>query len=233
MNGGVGSRNVTSQTSYFPLAIQPKPVRCGGRDPKAGESVIRVTGGAFRGRNLRVPAEGVRPTPSMVRQALFSILGGLWADGFEGRTMLDLFAGSGVMAVEALGRGLDTAVCVEKARPVFSVLRGNVDDLGLADRARCLNLDANKFLANDNTEAYDLIYMDPPYALTDLRDAVLLTAGARCRLTPDGVLLLEQDVRHNPPPAVGCLTQFMSRRWGQTQVSFYHVAENSRLSRIV
>jgi len=233
MNGGVGSRNDALQTCDFPLAIQSKPACSHRRVPKAGESVIRVTGGAFRGRNLRVPAEGVRPTPSMVRQALFSILGGQWDDGFEGRTMLDLFAGSGVMAVEALGRGMATAVCVEKARPVFSVLCGNVADLGLADRMQCRSLDANKFLSNDATEAYDLIYMDPPYALTDLRDAVLLTAGARSRLTPDGVLLLEQDVRHNPPPTAGCLTQFMTRRWGQTQVSFYHVAENSRLPRIV
>jgi 16S rRNA (guanine966-N2)-methyltransferase len=195
--------------------------------------VIRVTGGSFCGRNLRVPADGVRPTPSMVRGALFSILGGLWPDGCEGRTMLDLFAGSGVMTVEALGRGMAAAVCVEKARPVFQVLRGNIEVLHLADRARCLQIDANQFLANDATGAYDLIYMDPPYALTDLRDAVLLTAGDRCRLTPDGVLLLEQDVRHNPPPTAGCLTQFMTRRWGQTQVSFYHVAENSRLPRIV
>jgi len=195
--------------------------------------VIRVTGGAFRGRNLRVPADGVRPTPSMVREALFSILGGLWEGRFEDRTLLDLFAGSGVMAAEALGRGLATAVCVEKARRVFLLLQDNIDDLQLSDRVRCHHTDAEKFLHNDTTDAYDLIYMDPPYALTDLRDAVLCTAGARCRLSPDGVLLLEQDVRHNPPPTAGCLTQFMTRRWGQTQVSFYHVAENSRLPRIV
>jgi len=202
--------------------------------------VIRVTGGAFRGRNLRVPAEGVRPTPSLVRGAVFSILGGLWSDDpgdavepAEGRVWLDLFAGSGVMTVEALGRGFATAVCVEKARPVFSVLRRNLEDLALLPRVRCVAGDARRFLLDDKDALYDLIYMDPPFALTELRDAVLEAAGARPRLTPGGVLLLEQDARHNPPPSAGCLVQFMARRWGQTQVCFYHVEENRSLPRIV
>jgi 16S rRNA (guanine966-N2)-methyltransferase len=195
--------------------------------------VIRVTGGAFRGRNLRVPAEGVRPTPSMVRGAVFSILGGLGPDDpGDGRVMLDLFAGSGVMTVEALGRGFARAVCVEKARPVFALLRRNLEDLGLVDRVRCVAGDALRFLRDDGG-IYDLIYMDPPFALTQLRDEVLEAAGARPRLTPDGVLLLEQDARHEPPPAAGRLARFMTRRWGQTQVSFYHDSENSRLPRIV
>ncbi len=201
--------------------------------------MIRVTGGAYRGRNLRVPAEGVRPTPSMVREALFSILAGLRPDDpapdatGRGRVWLDLFAGSGVMTVEALGRGFASAVCVEKARPVYQVLRRNLEDLALLDRVRCVAGDARRFLQDDRDAVYDLIYMDPPFALTELRDAVLEAAGARPRLTPGGVLLLEQDVRHNPPPSAGCLVQFMSRRWGQTQVSFYHVEENRSLPRIV
>lgn len=195
--------------------------------------MIRVTGGAFRGRNLRVPDEGVRPTPSMVRGAVFSILGARWSGGLDDRVMLDLFAGSGVMTVEALGRGFASAVCVEKARPALAVLRRNLGELALEDRVRCVAGDALRFLKDDADGVYDLIYMDPPFALTELRDAALEATGARPRLTPDGVLLLEQDARHNPPPAAGCLVQFMTRRWGQTQVSFYHVPENSRLPRIV
>lgn len=196
--------------------------------------MIRVTGGAFRGRNLRVPAEGVRPTPSMVRGAVFSILVGLWPeDPGTGRVMLDLFAGSGVMTVEALGRGFASAVCVEKARPVYALLRRNLEDLQLSDRVRCVSGDALRFLRDDADSLYDLIYMDPPFALIQLRDEVLEAAGARPRLTPDGVLLLEQDARHEPPPTAGRLSRFMTRRWGQTQVSFYHDPESSRLPRIV
>lgn len=195
--------------------------------------MVRVTGGALRGRSLRVPAEGVRPTPSMVRQAVFSILGGLWSGGLDDRVMLDLFAGSGVMTVEAIGRGFASAVCVEKARLVHALLRRNLEDLEIASRVRCVAGDALRFLNDDGDGVYDLIYLDPPFALTRLRDEALDAAGARLRLTPDGVLLLEQDARHEPPPAAGYLVQFMTRRWGQTQVSFYHVPENSRLPRIV
>lgn len=233
MNGGGGTNHGALYTySFRPSFLQIPAIRRA-LPSKAGQAVIRVTGGAYRGRNLHVPADGVRPTPSMVREAVFSILGGLWETRFEDRTLLDLFAGSGVMAVEAVGRGLATATCVEKSRPVFAALRKNLDALGLADQVTCRNTDAGHFLRSETTAEYDLIYMDPPYAMTELRDAVLLEAGARCRLTPDGVLLLEQDVRHNPPPTAGCLTQFMTRRWGQTQVSFYHVPENSRLPRII
>ncbi len=196
--------------------------------------MIRITGGALRGRNLRVPAEGVRPTPSMVRQAVFSILGTLFPEGFRGRTMLDLFAGSGIMAVEAVSRGFATAVCVEKARSVHHILAQSIRDIQLSMRIRTVNMDARRFLVH-NRESFDLVYMDPPYAETELCESVLASLlpdppGKTQILNPGALVLLEQDARSMPPDAAGLLERFSTRRWGQTQVSFYHVPENRRLS---
>lgn len=202
-----------------------------------GGFVIRITGGALRGRNLRVPAVGVRPTPSMVRQAVFSILGTLFPDGFRGRTMLDLFAGSGVMAVEAVSRGFATAVCVEKARSVYQNLAQGIRDVQLSMRIRAVNMDARRFLAH-NREAFDFIYMDPPYAETELCKSVLESLLPEDRvqhspLKPGGLVLLEQEARFISPEEAGLLKCFSIRRWGQTQVSFYHVPENRRISGLV
>lgn len=200
--------------------------------------MIRITGGALRGRILRVPAEGVRPTPSMVRQAVFSILFSLFPDGFWGRTMLDLFSGSGVMAVEAVSRGFSTAVCVEKARSVHQILEQGIHDIQLSMRVRTVNMDARRFLTY-NREVFDLIYMDPPYAQNELCIHVLNSLlpenieSVHVPLKPGGLVLLEQDARSLPPETAGLLKRFSIRRWGQTQVSFYHVPENSRLSRLL
>ncbi|MGI8462159.1 MAG: RsmD family RNA methyltransferase [Solirubrobacterales bacterium] len=121
---------------------------------------MRVVAGEFGGRRLATPAKGadVRPTADRVREALFSILGEI-----TGATVLDLFAGTGALAIEALSRGAGSATLVDtEAR----LARRNVDDLGLVDRATIKRADVLSFLRRERG-TFDLVFCDPPYRLAD------------------------------------------------------------------
>jgi 16S rRNA (guanine966-N2)-methyltransferase len=150
---------------------------------------MRVIAGRFRGRRLAVPEGGtVRPTADRVREALFNILahgaGGGGAGVIAGATVLDAFAGSGALGIEALSRGAAHVTFLENDRAVLRVLRRNVDGLDAADRIDIFRVDAgHPPLA---PRAHDLVLMDPPYnsglaapALAALADQTWLTADAR------------------------------------------------------
>ncbi len=118
---------------------------------------MRIVAGELGGRKIHAPRGGpVRPTSDRVREAVFSILGDV-----EGAEVLDLFAGTGAMGIEALSRGAVRATLVDRA--VGAAAR-NVGDLGLGDQVRIVRADARTFLGRDNGR-YDLIFCDPPYRL--------------------------------------------------------------------
>jgi 16S rRNA (guanine966-N2)-methyltransferase len=125
---------------------------------------MRVVAGRLGGRRLHAPAgEGTRPTSDRVREALFSALGPL-----DGERVLDLFAGSGALAIEALSRGAGSAVLVERDARAVAVIRRNLEELGLgADAAAVRRRDALRALrdAREAGESYDLVFIDPPYRL--------------------------------------------------------------------
>lgn len=118
---------------------------------------MRVIAGEFRGRRLAAPRGAVRPTADRVREALFAMLGPV-----EGARVLDLFAGTGALAIEALSRGAAGAVLVDRDP---APARRNVADLGLGERARVVRADALRYLARPAVAAYDLVFLDPPYRL--------------------------------------------------------------------
>ncbi|MCX7590400.1 MAG: RsmD family RNA methyltransferase, partial [Kiritimatiellae bacterium] len=120
---------------------------------------MRVTGGILRGRSVRVPDAGVRPTQDRVRQALFSMLG----TRIEGAAFLDLFAGSGVVGIEAWSRGARRVAWGERDRRVLQVLRGNGHALcGLTNNI--YPMDVEQFLSGTLVSGpYDIIFADPPY----------------------------------------------------------------------
>ncbi len=168
----------------------------------------------------------------MVREAVYSILNGIWS-GFENRTMLDVFAGSGVMAVEAVSRGMKSVLCIEKSRTTCATLRSNLQELGVQDRIFCQNADARRILQYPPAVPFDFIYVDPPYAEADLRHDVLQKLSHEGWLSGDGLLLVEQDARSEPSTVTGCLEPVDSRTWGETRVSFYHVRKNSGISGVL
>src|SRR3954465_7399669 len=128
-------------------------------DEGAGRSRMRIVAGRWGGRTLHAPrGRSTRPTSDRVREALFSILGPL-----DGARVLDLFAGSGALGLEALSRGAAAATFVERERLALRALRDNVADLG-AD-AEVVAADARVFLraARERGAQYDLVFLDPPY----------------------------------------------------------------------
>lgn len=120
---------------------------------------VRITGGAARGRPLAVPP-GARPTEGRVREALFSI----WSGRLEGARVLDLFAGSGVVALEALGRGAFSACAVDQALAAVKTLEANAAKVGEPLAIRKLRLpEGLARLAGDASGPFDLVFADPPY----------------------------------------------------------------------
>lgn len=153
---------------------------------------LHVIAGDARGRVLEVP-EGARPTAGRVREALFASLGDM-----TGLRVLDLFAGSGAVAIEALSRGAESAVLVERDRAAVEVCRANLETTGTASHARVVPSAVDAFLARSvPPEApFDLVWCDPPYgtAPSDV-DAVRDALGAPGWLAPDARIVQERPAR--------------------------------------
>lgn len=125
---------------------------------------MRVVGGEFRSRKLEAPpGEDTRPTLDQVREAVFASLGGR----FEGGALLDPFAGSGAIGIEALSRGMDSALLADRDPAAVEVMRRNVSSLGLQKRAEIWQRDYHKTLRllGQRGRKFDCIYLDPPYRL--------------------------------------------------------------------
>ena len=177
---------------------------------KAG---VRVTGGEHRGRGLAVPP-GARPTEGRVREALFSI----WGDRLEGARVLDLFAGSGVVGLEAVGRGALSALLVDEDFRAVKTLEANLARLGEKTvEIRRLTLPGG--LAR-LTEAgpFDLVYADPPY---NFQPYDALIAGAAPLLAGDGEVVVEHSSRRDMPVLAGALVRTDTRKYGESSLSFY------------
>lgn len=149
---------------------------------------MRVVAGSARGRRLSAPAgSGTRPTADRVRQATFNALDSRGA--VTGSVVLDAFAGSGALGIEALSRGAERATFVERDRAARRVIEANLAATGLEGRARVVGDDALTHLASTG-ERFDLVLLDPPHA-TDAWPALLALVAAR--LADDGVVVVESD----------------------------------------
>jgi 16S rRNA (guanine966-N2)-methyltransferase len=158
-----------------------------------------------------------------VRESLFARLGAL-----EGAAVLDLYAGTGALGIEALSRGAARAVFVERARPALASLEANLAELDLRERARVLRGDVCAAVARlaREGERFDLVLADPPYGASDLADA-LAALAASALLAPEGTLVLETSWRHPPADPRG-LVRVDERRYGETLVLWYARGEEER-----
>lgn len=172
----------------------------------------RIIAGIHAGRRLRVPQSGTRPTSDRVREALFSILAGRGA--IEDAAVLDLFAGSGALGLEALSRGAASLTAVEFARPAVRILRGNAATLGETVTVRALPV--AKFLRGEPIP-YDLVFLDPPY---DHDADETLAALARGWVAPGGVVVVERSARSADPVAVDGWQPWEKRTYGETTLWF-------------
>ena len=176
---------------------------------------MRVIAGRLRGRRLVAPpGEATRPTSDRVRESLFSLLGSL-----EGVRVLDLFAGSGALGIEALSRGAATVDFVDSAPAAVRAVRANLDALGVVEGVRLRRQDARAFLRAARTAGheYDLVFLDPPYRLAAVLGRELSPALAEL-LAANGRVVSESDRR--TPLDLG-LPMTDERRYGDTLIRIH------------
>ena len=171
---------------------------------------MRIISGSRKGHTIHAPAgRGTRPTSDRVRESIFNIVGPV-----EDATVLDLYAGSGAMGLEALSRGAASAVFVERDPDAIRAIERNLDKLRL--RGTVLRQDGIAVLAGEKRK-YDLVFVDPPYEMyTDLQPQLARYLPAV--VAADGVVVVETDARIEPDLP---LEQRTSRKYGSARVTVY------------
>ena len=183
---------------------------------------LRIIGGEWGGRRLKVPHRAVRPTRDRLRQILFDIL---VARGVAG-SVLDLYAGSGALGLEALSRGAEHATFVESAAAAVGVLRDNVTSLGVSDRCRVFAQGVERTLPRllEAGEVFDLILADPPYGTGDSAWLVAWVGDRGMSLLADGGRLVVETERDTAlPEQRGGLRRIRRRPTGESDLHFYVV----------
>jgi 16S rRNA (guanine966-N2)-methyltransferase len=178
---------------------------------------LRVTGGEVRGRRLLAP-RGIRPSEGLVREAIFNMVAGVVADA----VVLDLFAGSGALGIEALSRGAAQATFVDRSEQAFATIRRNLKSAGLGDRGHVFRADSARWLAGHPAEVGEatLALLDPPYADTAALAAALhqLEGG----LPSAATVVVEHPARHRLPE-LSRLTPDRTRRYGGSSVTILRI----------
>jgi 16S rRNA (guanine966-N2)-methyltransferase len=177
--------------------------------------VTRVVAGSVGGRTLAVPPSGTRPTSERVREALFSRLEHL--DAVDDARVLDGYAGSGALGLEAASRGAAHVVLVEWGKAAAEVCRKNVAALGLRDRVDVVRERVEAYVARPAAAPWDLMLLDPPYDVPDATLAEVLAALVPA-LTVESVVVVERSTRSAAPPWPDGMHGFDTRAYGETAV---------------
>ncbi len=176
---------------------------------------MRVITGSARGRSL-ITLEGgdvVRPTTDRVKEALFSII----QFELEGRRVLDLFAGSGQLGIEALSRGAEKCTFIDADAKAIDVIQKNLEHTHLKEKSIVLKADSLTYIRT-TTDVYDIILLDPPYANGSLQKALALLDG---RVAAGGVVICEMPLKEEIPETAGGLELFKRYRYGKTELAVY------------
>jgi 16S rRNA (guanine966-N2)-methyltransferase len=156
---------------------------------------MRIVGGKFRGRNLKGPSSNaIRPTSDRLRESIFNILMHAYADPITNARVLDLFAGTGALGLEAISRGAEYALFVEEAAEARALIRTNVEALALTGATKIYRRDAARLGDIGPMQPFDLVFCDPPYG-QDLAEKSLLAARDGKWLAPSALLVVEEAVK--------------------------------------
>lgn len=181
---------------------------------------IRVTGGIHKGRQIGSPkgGPGIRPTTDRVKLAIFSIIG---ADAVQGKKVLDLFACTGALGIDALSRGAQSAYFVERVQRNCSLIRDNLSRLGIGDLAMVEKSDCLKFLEREKGD-FELVFLDPPFEETNW-DKLMNSLGRERFIARGGVVVVEHKASSVLDQSYGGINRFSEKRYGDSKVSFYEV----------
>ena len=185
---------------------------------------MRIVAGIQKGRRLKEPdGQNLRPTSARVREALLSIM----AYHVAGARVLDLYAGTGALGLEALSRGARQAVFVDNDVASSRILRENIARCGYDNQCLVISQDVETFVTSPPSfgepPAFDLIFVDPPYHGTDLT-RLLERLSVSGKIAPHGTLVLEHFFKHAVPNRTGNLVQTRQSRYGDTMLTFYQRA---------
>ncbi len=186
---------------------------------------MRIIAGTARGRKIEAPeGKNTRPTLDRVRENLFNIL----QMKIRGSRVLDLFAGSGALSIEALSRGAESATLVDSDRNANRIQKKNLESLGFAGQAEVMLRDWKQAAAELIREGrqFDLVFLDPPYRMTDLREVFSVLEKL---LAEDGIVILEHEAKAEVNAGEG-FEETDRRQWGFCGVTFYRITRDRRNS---
>ncbi len=179
---------------------------------------MRVVGGRFRGRNLLAPqSQAIRPTADRLRESLFNILMHAYGNPVADARVLDLFAGTGALGIEAMSRGAAFALFVDDGAEARALLRGNSEALGLGGSSKIYRRDATK-MGPAEMNPFSLVFLDPPYG-KGLAEKALTSAREGGWLTPEALVVVEEakDAGFKPPEG---FEELERRGYDDTQFTF-------------
>lgn len=188
-------------------------------------NILRVISGTAGGHKLKtIKGDATRPTADRVKESLFNIISGVISDA----VVLDLYAGTGNLGIEALSRGARKAVFVDRSRESVSVIRDNLTHTKLGDRAEIINNDVSvalKKLSRSNMK-FDLIFLDPPYGkgLVQKTLELLVTYDI---VKENCIVVAEHSALDEVPGEAGCLRLIREQKYGDTKLSFYRAFGDS------
>ena len=184
---------------------------------------MRVVGGKLRGRNLAAPqSQAIRPTADRLRETLFNILAHAYDDPVTGARVLDLFAGTGALGIEAASRGADFVLFIDDSAEARALLRENVAALGLGGTSRVFRRDATKLGPVHPLTPFSLVFADPPYG-QGLATKALASARTGAWFTHDALIVVEDAVKSQFAAPEG-LTELERRRYDDTEFIFLRAA---------
>jgi 16S rRNA (guanine966-N2)-methyltransferase len=185
---------------------------------------MRIIAGTFRSRQLKsLKGLTLRPTSDRLRETLFNVL----QDRIEDSRVIDVFAGTGAIGIEAISRGSKEVVFIENHRPTAELIRKNLDLLEIRSGARVLPIDALRGLQklaaeqNANSPAFDIIFLDPPYAAAHEYEQILAFLGDSPLLNPDGLVIAEHRRSFDLPETQGRLYAVRVLQQGDASLTFY------------
>lgn len=180
---------------------------------------MRIVAGQFKGRTLVTPAsEAIRPTSDRLRESIFNILEHGYDSPLRGARVLDLFAGTGALGIEALSRGASFALFVDEGAEARSLIRENITDLGLAGKTRLFRRDATLMGAHGANAPFSVVFCDPPYN-RELAPKALLSCAAGGWLEPGAVIVVEESRKSETRLPEGFEEQDR-RAYGETEFIF-------------
>lgn len=185
---------------------------------------MRIVGGELRGRSLASPkSQAIRPTTDRTRESLFNILSHNYPEALAATRVLDLFAGTGALGLEALSRGARSALFVEQGIEGRGLIRTSLDALGLQGRGKILHRDATRLGKAGTVGPFDLVFADPPYG-RGLGERALVAAADDGWLAGGALVLIEEraDVALELPENFSLLEM---RRFGDTCIRFYRYSD--------